>query len=89
MYHDRMCQAFINLITEILVGILISLTVFFFMLGKMLGWKFLLKDLSLAAVALNWVLILPLSINFFMFTFAETQKGMSSIQRIFLNIQDG
>lgn len=72
MYHDRMCQGFINLITEILVGILISFTVFFFMLGKILGWSFLINDFTLASVAINWVMILPLSINFFMFTFAET-----------------
>lgn len=89
MYHDRMCSAFVNLITELLVGFLIMFVLLFFFLAKVYNWTFLVTDPSLASVSINWVLVLPLSINFFMFTFAECQKGMSSIQRIFLNIQEG
>lgn len=79
MYHDRLCTAHINLITELLVGLLISTTVLFFMLGKIFNWGFIMNNAKLASVVLNWLLILPLSINFLMFTFAECTKGMSSI----------
>lgn len=79
MYHDRLCTGYINLVTELLVGILISTTVLLFMLGKIYNWGFIMSNANLASVVLNWLLILPLSINFLMFTFAECTKGMSSI----------
>ncbi len=43
---------------------------------------------DMVALSMNWIIILPLIINFFMFNFANMAKGFSSIQRIFENIED-
>jgi len=34
LYHDRMVQTYINFITEIMVGVLISFTALFFTIAK-------------------------------------------------------
>ena len=79
MYHDRLCGITVNLLTEILIGLMICVTTLFFTLGRIYRWGFLEENIALVSVTLNWILILPLSINFFLFTFADTQKGMSAI----------
>lgn len=71
MYHDRLASIFTNLMTEILVGIMILATTLFFTLGRIYNWNFLTKDSGLVSVTLNWILVLPLSINFFMFNFTD------------------
>lgn len=38
-----------------------------------------MDNVNLLAISLNWVIILPLTINFFMFSFAEVIKGMSAV----------
>ena len=47
-------------------------------LGKIYDWGVITDNIDLVAISLNWVLILPLSINFFMFNLANSIKGMSS-----------
>lgn len=88
MYHDRMCQGFINLMTELLTASLITFVSLLIVLGKQFEWGVIVDNVDLVAISLNWVLILPLSINFFMFNLANSIKGMSSAQRIFDNIED-
>ncbi len=80
---------YINLITEVMVGVFITITVLFFTIGKLKNVGFIINNTDLVAVSINWVIILPLIINFFMFSFANMVKSFSSIERIFLNIKDG
>ena len=88
MYHDRMCQAYINLIVQFMMGILIGLMALFIVLSKNLKFSFVLDNPDVIAVSLNAVLVIPARISFFMFNVAELIKGMNSIQRIILNLED-
>ena len=88
MYHDRMCQGFINLVTLLMTGLLVTFMSLFIVLSKNYNFQFVLKNEDLVAVSLSWILIIPIRIGFFMFNFAELIKGMNSIQRIILNVKD-
>ena len=88
MYHDRMCQAYINLIVQLMMGLLISLFSLLIVLSKNYNWSFVLSNPDVIAVSLNAMLVIPARISFFMFNVAELIKGMNSIQRIILNLED-
>jgi hypothetical protein len=72
-----MIGVYVNFITEMMVGVLISFTTLLFTISKIEDYSFT-EDPDLVAVSLNWVIILPLVINFLMFNFANLAKGMSS-----------
>ena len=86
MYHDRICSCFINLITQMMTGFLFSFATLFIILSKIYELKFVLNNDDLVAVSLNWVMIIPLRLSFFMFTLTDLIKGMNNIERIIKNI---
>lgn len=88
-YHESMTTAYVNLIVELFVSIMIFSCAVLIAIGKINEWSMVVDNPDLMALSLNWIMILPLSINFLMFSFSECVKGMTSIQRIFLNIEHG
>lgn len=62
-----MLSAFLNLNIELMTALLITLTALLIVLGKIFEWGFIVNRPALATTALNWVIIMPLSINSFMF----------------------
>ena len=87
-YIDRIAQTFVNLVIQLVIALLIGLVFYLFSAGRIRGWSFVVSATSEIALSFNWILMVPLTINFFMFMMVETAKGMSSVQRLFNNVKD-
>ena len=87
-YVDRLCQVFTTLCIEMFLALLIGLVFYLLATGKINAWGFVVKNTSVIALSLNWILVIPLTIHFFMIMIAETAKGMSSVQRLFKNVNE-
>lgn len=87
-FHERLCMTYSNHVSELALAILIGAIFFLLVIGKDNSWSFVISNSDIIALNLNWVLSIPLSINFLMFMIAENAKNMSSAQRIFYNIGD-
>ena len=87
-YHDLMVRVFSTLLLEILNSIWLSIAFILFVTGKVLEWEFVINDPNLIALSLNYIFLLVLIFNFSMFMIAETLKQLTSVQRIFKNIDN-
>ena len=85
-FHDRMITIYTNFLTEITIALLIGATLYLLCIGKTYQLEFVIANGTLIALTISWILSIPLLIQFMMFMFAETAKGMSSVQRMMKNI---
>ena len=85
-FHDRIITVYTNFLTEITMALLIGATLYLLCIGKTFQLDFVVANGTLIALTISWILSIPLMIQFMMFMFAETAKGMSSVQRMMNNI---
>lgn len=83
-----MCQVFVSLFLDLLLAAFIFIIILVIVIGKVQRYEYVEDNLSLIAVSVNWLILIPSFIQYFMFNFSEMAKNMSGIQRLFYNIDD-
>lgn len=86
LLHSRYLNAFMQLFTELSIGLLVSLTFVLITLGVVFDWPFIPNNSGLLSVTMNWVIRIPSFINFYLFAYAFFIKSMGSAERIFFNV---
>jgi ABC-type multidrug transport system fused ATPase/permease subunit len=88
VYHDKVITLHSNFLTETMMAMLIGISFYLFCIGKTFSLSFVVSNPGFIALCISWLMTIPMMIQLTMFMFAETSKGMSSVQRVMNNIDD-